>query len=149
MTLPLAGAKIRAADLAAIFPQNTDAWTAYTPTLTQGATITKTVNRAAYTKVGRTVTVSVFMTATSAGTAGQVLILGLPVAPAADLQIGVCYITDTSVPTRYVCTVLTSGGALLVQANQAGGSGHFGVNPAVTIASGDQITFAITYEAAS
>src|SRR5919106_4616538 len=40
------------ANSAAAFPLGFAAWTAYTPTLTQSATPTKTVNRARYMRVG-------------------------------------------------------------------------------------------------
>lgn len=130
------------------FALGIDAWTGYTPTLTQSATITKTVTRAAYTRVGRTIRVQIFLTATSSGTAANNLIVGLPVAPAADNQLGVGLIYDTSASTRYVCTVQTFGSTLAFQHDTSGAS-NFGVAPAVTIATGDQIGAFIEYEAAS
>jgi hypothetical protein len=51
----------------------------YTPTWTQSATITKTVNWARYTQLNKLVIGSVKMTASSAGTANNVIKVGLPV----------------------------------------------------------------------
>lgn len=56
------------------------AWTAYTPTVTQSATITKSVTYGFYMRVGRTIHGVFFLTASSAGTAGNNVQVGLPVA---------------------------------------------------------------------
>lgn len=55
-------------------------WQDYTPSWTQSATITKTVNFARYTQFNKIVMGSVKMTATSAGTANNKVLVGLPVA---------------------------------------------------------------------
>jgi hypothetical protein len=60
------------------------AWQAYTPTWTQSATITKTVDWARYTQLGKWVHGSVKMTASSAGTANNKMLVGLPVNASAD-----------------------------------------------------------------
>ncbi len=54
-------------------------FTDYTPDWTQSATITKTVNWARYTQFGKLVIGTVKMTATSAGTANNKVLVGLPV----------------------------------------------------------------------
>lgn len=51
----------------------------YTPTLTQSATITKTVNWARYTKFGKLVYGSIKLTASASGTANNKIIVDLPV----------------------------------------------------------------------
>lgn len=51
----------------------------YTPTWTQSAAITKTVDWARYTQFGKMVMGSIKMTATSAGTANNKILVGLPV----------------------------------------------------------------------
>lgn len=51
----------------------------YTPTWTQSATISKTVNWARYTQFNKLVQVSIKMTASSAGTANNKMLIGLPV----------------------------------------------------------------------
>lgn len=143
-----AGHILTAADFDALFPTGIAAWTGYTPTLTQSATVTKTVNRAAYMKVGRTVKVNGYLSVTSAGTAANNVSVGLPVAPSADLQVGSAYILDTSTSTRYICTCLTFGGVLIFQ-HDTSGLNNFGVTPAVTLANGDAIAYSIEYEAAA
>jgi len=55
-------------------------WQSYTPTWTQSATITKTVNFARYTQLNKSVYGTLKMTASSAGTANNKIIMGLPVA---------------------------------------------------------------------
>ena len=55
------------------------AWQDYTPTWTQSATITKTVTWARYTQFNKLVIGSVKMTATSAGTASNIVKVSLPV----------------------------------------------------------------------
>lgn len=55
-------------------------WADYTPSWTQSATITKTVNWARYSQFNKLVFVSIKMTASSAGTANNVIKIGLPVA---------------------------------------------------------------------
>lgn len=54
-------------------------WQDYTPTWTQSATITKTTNWARYTQLGKWVQGSIKMTASSAGTANNEILVGLPV----------------------------------------------------------------------
>jgi hypothetical protein len=60
------------------------AWQAYTPTWTQSVAITKTVNWARYTQLGKWVQGSVKMTATGAGTANNKMLVGLPVNASSD-----------------------------------------------------------------
>ena len=70
----VAGQVLTAAEL-----NTAGAWQDYTPSWTQSATISKTVNWARYTQIGKWVQGSVKMTATSAGTANNKVLVGLPV----------------------------------------------------------------------
>jgi hypothetical protein len=70
----VAGQVLTAAEL-----NTAGAWNDYTPSWTQSATITKTVNWARYTQLGKWVQVSIKMTASSAGTADNKILVGLPV----------------------------------------------------------------------
>lgn len=54
-------------------------WQNYTPTWTQSVAIAKTVNWARYVVTGKWVQVSIRMTATSAGTASNKILVGLPI----------------------------------------------------------------------
>ena len=73
-------------------------WQTYTPTWTQSATITKTVNWARYTQLNKLVIGSIKMTATSAGTANNKILVGLPVnASSSNFIIGTAILHDLSV----------------------------------------------------
>lgn len=56
----------------------------YTPSWTQSVAITKTVNFARYTKFGKMVYGTLKMTASSAGTANNKILVGLPVSASAN-----------------------------------------------------------------
>jgi len=72
-------------------------FTDYTPTWTQSAAITKTVDFARYTKFGKLVIGSVKMTASSAGTGNNKILVGLPVnASANNVLMGQLYYEDAS-----------------------------------------------------
>lgn len=53
-------------------------WTAYTPTFTQAVGLAPTVTAARFSRLGKTMRVNVFLTATVAGTANNSILLGLP-----------------------------------------------------------------------
>lgn len=127
------------------------AWTAYTPTLVQSVTVTKTVTSARWSRVGRRIDVTVSLAVTGAGTANNTLLVGLPVAAVATgPAIGVGWIYDASATTRYVvaATVDTSTSQVGF-INDASANAIWGIAPNLGIASGDIITFTATYEAAS
>lgn len=137
-------------NLAAAFPLGVDAWTAYTPTLTQSNTVTKTVARAVYTRVGRLITCTFYLAVTGSGTAGNTVVAGLPVeAASANSMNGAGQIFDTSTTTRYGGLWIGSGATAVVLAGDWAGASGWGVNPNVALASGDVITGTITYEAAT
>lgn len=108
MTLPLAGARIRSADMATIFPAGTDAWQSFTPTLVQPGAVTKTVNSAQYMKIGRLVIVNYYLTVTGTGTAASVVLIGLPFASATPglAGAGSGMIFDSSAGTFYAGTAI-------------------------------------------
>jgi hypothetical protein len=130
-----------------------DAWTSYTPTLTQAATVTKTVTYAKYVQIGKTVIGSVFLTVTGAGTAANAVKLGLPVtaATATSLVIGPGYIFDTSAGFLYTA-IGTLASTTDVQflslvngaASQVLGSASF----TAALAVGDLVLLNFSYEAA-
>lgn len=78
-------------------------WNDYTPTFTQSATITKTVNWARYTQLNKWVQVSVKLTATSGGTFPNVIKIGLPVnASTNNYVMGTAiYVDDSDNPDTY------------------------------------------------
>lgn len=130
------------------------AWTAYTPTLTQSATVTKTVTYAKYTKTGRKVTVNVRLAVTGAGTASNAILIGLPVpaATASFVPCGIGWVLDSSAARNYTgVAVLSSTTAVSIIANndpaELGAAG--GLNMTAALASPDTVNMSVTYEAAS
>lgn len=138
------------ANFDAAFPLGVDGWTAFTPTLTQSATLTKTVNYAKYQRVGRTIFCVINLAITSAGTAGNAILVGLPVTAASSSGIVGVFRYFDSGSAIYVGTASADGGSTSVTRLFAPSStAAFGINPAVTAASGDTVEVSITYEAAT
>lgn len=153
VTAAMLNANIRDNENAA-FPLGVDAWTTFTPTFTQGATITKTVTYAKYQRVGRLIVAQVLLAVTSAGTANTQIIVSLPVTGVGggNQPIGVFYMSDTSTsPFNYmgfaamVSTTTVSG----IGSGFAGYMGATAGPGGVTLASGDSIGYSVMYEAAS
>lgn len=125
------------------------AWQSYTPTLTQSATITKTVTRARYTRYGRFIQGQFSLTASSSGTTANAVAVGLPVAAAVSsgVVVGNAFIYDASTVLRYsgALELATASVAVLVgdwSADQA-----WGVVPNLAMASGDLFRGVFQYEA--
>lgn len=135
----------------------TYSWTTYTPTWTQSATITKTVNWARYVQIGKLVTGSIKMTSSSAGTSANKIIVGLPVtASTNNFQLGTAMYTvsTTGMYPLHVLYESTTTMAFLASYSSTApttttrfGTGSSGAN-ATTIASGDTINIQFSYEAA-
>lgn len=149
----LTAADLNAAIGTGIMSTGLGVWTAYTPTFTQSATVTYTNNWAKYCKVGRLVVASVYLTATSAGTANNAVTITLPVtaANAGAVAGGGFFLFDASASTFYTgipllattTTVVFYANAVTAAIGQTGGSFT------AAIASTDQIRFGVVYEAAS
>jgi hypothetical protein len=78
-------------------------WQTYTPTWTQNVAITKTVNWARYTVLNKWVQGSVKMTASSAGTANNKILVGLPVAASSsNFIIGISNLFDASSTNDFI-----------------------------------------------
>ena len=124
------------------------AWVDYTPTLTQSATITKTITNARYCQIQKTVFVQVYMIATSAGTAGNILKIGLPIAARAanSSTTGIAQFYDASTNLLYVNSAYLDSTTACAFLYQTGNP--WGISPAITAAAGDQFQMNITYEVA-
>lgn len=131
-------------------------FTSWTPVITQSGVVTKTIDYARFTKTGRLVTASYFMTVTGSGTgANAVVISGLPfntssAIPAGmiigsgtliDISAGLVYKSiirvASSTTLHYFYTGSTNGNVLGVADFTAG------------LAVGDILTLTINYEAVS
>lgn len=141
------------------------AWQDYTPSWTQSATISKTVNWARYSQFNKIVMGSVKMTATSAGTASNKILVGLPVAASSNnfvmgiynyvdsgaiillnnAAFSVFYETSTTVSLGWRSPTSNSGwyAETDVRLGQADGT-----RGSITVASGDVIYIQFMYEAA-
>jgi hypothetical protein len=119
-------------------------WVDYTPTLTQGVTVSKTVTQARYCQFQKTIIGQVLLSATSGGTGGTAVAIGLPIAVrTGNPLVGSGYIYDASTNVMYNLTFTGSG---------AGMSGYYqtgnqwGNSPNIALASGDQIAINFSYE---
>jgi len=128
------------------------AWTSYTPTVTQGATVTATVNSAKYTRIGKLVVGYFMVTITGAGTATNLIQVGLPVTPlindaSPQVPCGSADIFDISGPTNYVCSAHLFNGTVIFKHDTTAG-GAMGSTGGYTAAANDIIYGIFFYEAA-
>lgn len=137
-------------------------WSTYTPTWTQSATITKTVVRNEYIKLGRFASGVVQLSATSAGTANGQIKVTTPVTAkwASNQPIGSGYFYNgsTNIPLIVMLDTTTTFSFLqTVSAGPAFGTAAFWTtfnatdNTSITptVASGNAITFHYKFEAAA
>lgn len=147
-----AGHILTSADLDTLFPTGVGAWTPYTPTLTQSATVTKTVSAASYAKAGRKVSARFYLIATGAGTAGNAVVVGLPVAALFGAgATGPGYLYDASAATFYTCQfdLASTTTARLLIGTATNYAGVAGGGFTAAMAAGDVISGILEYEAAS
>ena len=125
-------------------------WQAYTPTLTQSATVTFTTNESNYKLIDNNTVVWVFsLTVTGAGTAANAIQLTLPVTAAwsnAYSCVGDALILKNSTVLTYTGTAaLTSTTTLKFFSGSGTAANYIGIAPAITLAAGDVISGTITY----
>lgn len=137
-------------------------WSDYTPSWTQSATITKTVNWARYSQFNKIVMGSVKMTASSAGTANNKVLVGLPVAASSNnflmgsmifLDSGSSYYFARNISVLYETSTTCAFGMFAVNSDIRGDAsdirfGQNGTYNGITIASGDVFYIQFMYEAA-
>lgn len=140
----VAGQVLTAATLNTIGAQ----WETYTPTLTQGVTVSKTTVVARYCQFQKTVIVNIMLNPTSTGTIGSALTIGLPIAARANNNqiVGSGFIYDNSPQFTYNVSAYLSSTTTFASLYQGGSP--WGGSPNLAIANGDQIQFMITYEVA-
>lgn len=127
-------------------------WVNYTPTLVQGVTVNKTVSRARYTQIGKTIIGSVNIACTSTGSASNEVRVGLPVTAAATgaIPIGLGFIYDSSVGLAYkAMAVLDNTGYMTFIATNTTTAGRLGADTfTAALATSDSIEIQFNYEAA-
>jgi len=122
-------------------------WENYTPTLTQSATVTKTIVIARYCQFQKTIIGQLVLNATSAGTAGNAVQIGLPIAArTAGAVLGSGYIYDSSTNTIYGGPFYAFSGTTMAMFYQTGNP--WGISPNIALANTDQISMIFSYEIA-
>jgi len=133
---------------AAIMNQIGAAWVDFTPTLTQNVTVTKTTTVARYCQIQKTVVGNMKLDVTGAGTAGQFVLTGLPLAArsANSSMVMWGFIYDASANTVYNVSGFLASTTTVYFLYQTGNA--WGSSPNIALASGDQLNLAFSYEVA-
>ena len=148
-----AGHILTSGDLDLMFPIGIGAALPFTPSLVQSNSPTK-ASDCAYMKVGRWVLARYSLVLSSAGTAANGITIGLPV-PAAAGEVGVCigdFWMNDSGTSFYsgVCRAASTSAFNLFNGGASGAAmGATGGGFTAALATGDQITCNLSYEAAS
>lgn len=126
------------------------AFSSYTPTLTQGVAVAKTVTYAKYFQIGTLVVALGTLSVTGAGTAGAAINIGLPVTAASATGVVGLYGAYSGGLVKTYVGALTGAGtsAVNLQNNDQTPGSYHGVAPAHTLQSGDVVFFLAVYEAA-
>jgi|LakMenE18May11ns_1017448.scaffolds.fasta_scaffold9807617_1 hypothetical protein len=123
----------------------------YTPTLTQGVTVSKTIISAKYWQFQKLIVGTVNFAITSSGTNGVAVQIGLPITANASTQLIIGSYLVIGGPSHYGNKV---GSALIYTSTTIGGfvdggvSNWFGVNPAYQLLNGDGLHATFAYEVA-
>jgi len=123
----------------------------YTPTFTQSVNISKTVNFARYWQFQKLVVVQFSLTATSNGTAGNAIVVGLPLTASGFANLGMGVVGFAGGAGHYgnkIGTCYGNNSSSIAFLMQDGVSNLFGINPSFQILSGDTITATFMYEVA-
>jgi len=122
----------------------------WTPTITQSGTVTATIQENNYyiDYDNNTVTVTLKATITGAGTAGNSVLVSIPLPFASSTVyhvLGVAQIYDQSTNTMYTGTASPGSGNTVQFLTNSGGGNPWGVAPSIALAANDIISFTITY----
>ena len=121
-------------------------WTDWTPTITQGSAVTKTISYAKYSRTGPVVHLVMQVSMTASGTASNAIVIsGIPasVRPL-DVLMGTILILDSG--TAYYHGSAYYSGTDDTRGIAYGGNNWMGINsPALTLASGDIIWLNCNY----
>jgi hypothetical protein len=127
------------------------AWTSWTPTVTQGVSVTVTNTRSRYTRVGRLIVASWELAVTGAGTPGSGVTVSLPVtaATANYVAAGTLLLTDASAADGFTAFVdlatTTTMQFSSTRANGLLGAASFTAG----LAAADTLKGTVTYESAT
>ena len=138
---------------AGLFGTPAEEWTDYTPTLTQGGAVAKTVTYASYLKRGDLVFVEVLLAITGSGTANNQIELGLP--PLAALHSsfinGTFRVYNASGPNTFIgaAAVWTSTSVVCLTHNNSNRLGQAGSSFSSALSSGDFVSLSFWYRTSS
>lgn len=128
-------------------------WATYTPTVTQSGSVAATVIIADYVRTGSAVTVQVRLNITGSGTAGNNIVVSLPINPKAvyasnSATIGIGAIVDTSASVKYKgeAVAAASGTQVAFIRTDTSDTNGIGTVPSFALASGDVVLFSVTYQ---
>ena len=127
------------------------AWSSYTPTWTQGVAVTKTVNWALYSQLGKIVTVNLEMTATGSGTPADDIVIGLPIAASTNNRfMGYGGFITASSLFPFFAQYFTSTTIRFIAIANSSYPDYFsgGAGTNVNLVSGHKVNMLLTYEAA-
>ena len=123
------------------------AWEAYTPTLVQGVTVTKTIAYAKFCRLQKLCIVNLDLNLTSAGTGATGIEIGLPLtAVAGTQQIGSGFVYDQNINALYAGPASLASTTTISMLYQTGSP--IGQSPSFALASGDVIRLMVAYEVA-
>lgn len=125
------------------------AGSSYVPIITQGVTVTKTVEYARYKALGRQLVWEIALAITSGGTAGSAVSISLPLAPLGFRLLGVASIYDASAGPLYYTGALWWQSATIGEIRLSGFGGAAGTATGgftAALAAGDIVTAKAVYE---
>jgi len=123
---------------------NIGKWQSWTPTITQGSAVSRTIDRAQYVQIGKVVIAVCSLAITGAGTVGQTITLSLPVNAVAGVGgLGSFRWFDAG-NTNYAGTSIISDTTTVIFTINGNGN-YLGADQ--TLANSDVFQMSITYEA--
>jgi hypothetical protein len=126
-----------------------EAWTPFTPTLTQSGAVTFTISYAKYLRIGRLIVAEVWLAVTGTGTGAVKVSVGVPVVGVVDNVCGSFHLVDVSAGLNYTGVAYMEGTNTIIGIANAQTAGFGQASFTAALASGDTVRYSIMYEAAS
>ena len=127
-----------------------DAWTNWTPTLTQTGAVTKTINSATFIQIGKLVFAEFNLVVTGSGSGLTGVTVSLPVTAKSKtgVRIGVGSIFDNRPVTQYAAVCYQTSTTTIGFIGDWSAGAQWGSSPAINLAVSDNVAASLTYEAA-
>ena len=126
-------------------------WVNYTPTLTQGVTVTKTISSARYCQINKLVVGTINLAITSSGTSGSLIQVGLPLTAVSGASTAIGSFVLVGGPSHYgqiVGSALNYSSTTVSGFLEGGTSNWAGISPSYQLLNGDGIQISFSYEVA-